>query len=66
MKAEGLEIGSRVKMVNCLEAEKYGDRVWITSSEPWQIGGGAWLVLLEGCRGGFAVKFLKKIPGGRG
>jgi len=56
-----LKIGTKVRMVNCLEAEKYGDRIWITESEPWRIACGEWLVLLEGYRGGFAVKFLEVV-----
>jgi hypothetical protein len=56
-------IGTKVKMVNCLESEKYAERVWITESEPWEIGGGAWLVLLEGYSGGFSIKCLDIVKG---
>jgi hypothetical protein len=58
-----IPVGTRVKMVSCLEAEKYADRIWITRSEPWQIGSdrhpGKWIVLLEGFAGGFAVDCLE-------
>ena len=57
-----LPIGTKVKMVNCLEAEKYEGRVWITASEQWKIpSGGKRLVLLEGFRGGFSVECLQKV-----
>jgi hypothetical protein len=46
-------------MVNCLEAEKYGDKIWITKSEPWQLTGKKWLVLLEEYRGGFSIECLE-------
>ena len=55
-----MKIGTKVKMVNCLEAEKYKDRIWETVSEPWKVGSD-WVVLLDGYRGGFAVKFLKAV-----
>jgi len=63
MKLIEMKAGMKVVMVNCLEAEKYKDRVWITKSEPWQISDGTWVVLLEGYSGGFAVKFLAPIKG---
>ena len=59
MKAESLLVGTKVKMNNCLEAEKYKYRVWTTISEPWQLGDGEWLVALDGFRGGFAVRCLE-------
>jgi len=55
-----MKIGTKVRMVNCLEAENYKDRVWVIASEPWQVGGN-WVVLLEGYKGGFAVKFLEEV-----
>jgi hypothetical protein len=54
-----MKIGTKVKMVNCAEAEKYKDRVWITRSEPWIVCGEK-VVLLEGYSGGFSVKCLRK------
>lgn len=53
-----MKIGTSVKMVNCFEAEKYGDKVWTTRTEPWQLGDGTWVVALEGKGGGFAVDKL--------
>ena len=55
-----MKIGTKVKMVNCYEAEKYKDRVWITKSEPWAVGG-TMVVLLEGKSGGFAVDMLEVV-----
>jgi len=55
-----MPIGTKVIMVNCFEAEKYQGKVWTVASEPWQCCG-AKLVLLEGFRGGFDVKRLKKV-----
>jgi hypothetical protein len=49
-------------MINCIEAEDEPGRVWITRSEPWQLGRngtGDWVVLLEGKAGGFAVECLE-------
>jgi hypothetical protein len=58
-----IPIGTRVKMVNCLEAENKPDRVWITRSDPWRLGSerrpGEWVVLLEGKAGGFALRCLE-------
>ena len=54
-------IGTKVKMVNCLEAEKYEGHIWTIKSEPWKLSSGQWLVLLEGFRGGFAVSCLEKV-----
>jgi hypothetical protein len=61
LKNINMEAGTRVTMVNCLEAEKYKDRVWVTESKPWRIPCGEWLVLLQGFSGGFAVKFLREV-----
>jgi hypothetical protein len=54
-----LKMGTNVRMVKCLEAETYKNKIWKTRNEPWQIPCGEWLVLLEGYAGGFAVKFLE-------
>ena len=55
-----MKIGTKVKMVNCFEAEIYGDRVWITRSEPWEVCG-TMVVALEGKAGGFAVECLEVV-----
>jgi hypothetical protein len=48
-------------MVNCLEAEKYAGKVWITASEPWRLDSRVWVVMLEGYKGAFALKCLEKV-----
>lgn len=53
-----MKIGTKVQMVNCAEAEIYKNRIWVTRSEPWRLGCGEWVVLLEGYSGGFALKYL--------
>ena len=54
-----LPVGSRVVMRDCLEAEIHNGKIWVTRSEPWRLGHGAWVVLLEGFRGGFLVDRLE-------
>jgi hypothetical protein len=54
--------GTKVRMVNCLEAEKYAGKTWVTASEPWQLASKECLVLLEGYRGGFSIKCLEVTP----
>ncbi len=56
-----MKIGTRVKMVNCVEAQKYAGKIWITRSEPWKLGHGEEVVLLEGKSGGFATRCLAEI-----
>ncbi len=58
MKKKELPIGTKVKMVKCLEAKKYPDKVWVTRSEPYTVCGSE-VVLLEGRAGGFATEFLE-------
>jgi len=53
-----MPIGTKVRMVNCLEAERYKDKIWTTRSEPWMLCGSE-VVLLEGKAGGFATEFLE-------
>lgn len=60
MKREALNVGDKVVMVNCLEAEKYKDKVWIVRSNPWILCGTE-VVLLEDYSGGFSTKCLKKV-----
>jgi len=57
---EELLIGEKVKMVKCLEAEKYKDRVWIVASEPWKVGD-SWVVRLNGYSGGFDIECLEVV-----
>lgn len=52
-----IKIGDKVKMVGCMEAEKYPDRIWTVKSGPWDICKST-LVGLEGFRGGFSVECL--------
>jgi hypothetical protein len=54
-------IGTKVRMVNCLEAENHAGKIWTTSSEPWQLGSKEWVVLLDGYRGGFSIKCLEAV-----
>lgn len=56
-----MEIGTKVVMVNCFEARKNPDKVWVTRSEPWKLGHGEEVVLLEGKSGGFSVDCLKVV-----
>lgn len=53
-------VGTKVRMVNCYEAVNYGDRVWVTRSEPWEACG-AQLVALEGKAGGFDTSCLEVV-----
>jgi len=56
-----LKPGDFVIMKNCAEADIYGDRVWVVSSEPWALVHGEKIVRLEGYRGGFAIECLKQV-----
>ncbi len=63
-----LKLGDKVRMVNCREADKYGDKTWTTRSEPWVIGGGHGehsggieLIMLEGFSGGFDTRRLELV-----
>lgn len=53
-------IGTKVRMVNCHEAEKYGDKIWVTRSNPWEMCGSQ-VVLLEGKSGGFDTGCLEVV-----
>ncbi|MDU4960168.1 MAG: hypothetical protein E6X17_05855 [Sporomusaceae bacterium] len=53
-------VGTRVRMVDCSEADKYGDRIWTTRSEPWEVCGSQ-VVLLDGKSGGFATNRLEVV-----
>lgn len=53
-------VGTKVRMVNCWEAEKHADKVWITRSAPWEMCGSQ-VVLLEGKSGGFDTSCLEVV-----
>lgn len=53
-----MEIGTKVKMVNCKEARMYPNKTWTVSSDQWEVSGTV-CVLLEGKRGGFDVNCLQ-------
>lgn len=55
-----LQIGDKVKMVNCLEAECHADEVWTVASAPWEVCGSV-VIKLDGYRGGFDVTKLQRI-----
>lgn len=57
----GLKLGDKVKMVNCLEAESYPDKIWTTRSEPWIMSGHTEMIMLEGFRGGFCTEMLERV-----
>lgn len=53
-------VGTKVRMVNCYEAEKNADKVWVTRSDPWMMCGSQ-VVLLEGKAGGFDTSCLEVV-----
>ena len=53
--------GDKVMMVDCREARDEPGRIWTVASEPWELGHGQWVVKLEGKRGGFSMKCLRKV-----
>ena len=53
--------GTKVRMVNCYEARKHGDKVWTTRGEPWNMCGSQ-VVRLEGYVGGFDTSCLEVVP----
>jgi len=55
-----MKIGTKVRMVNCAEAEKYSQTIWTTRSEPWPCCG-RMLVSLEGRAGGFNLACLEAV-----
>lgn len=55
-----LKIGDKVKMINCLEADEYKDKVWVVRSEPFEMCGSK-VILLEGKRGGFDTDCLELV-----
>ncbi|OEC87864.1 MULTISPECIES: ASCH domain-containing protein [Methanobacterium] len=58
-----LKPGDIVKMIDCTESElpKYKDKQFKVRSEPWFVGHGKEVVLIEGITGGFLVDCLEKI-----
>jgi hypothetical protein len=48
-------------MVDCPEAERYGERVWITEGKPWLLRNGAWVVMLKGYGSSFYLGFLEVV-----
>ncbi|GHU67361.1 hypothetical protein FACS189447_09480 [Spirochaetia bacterium] len=61
-----IPIGTKVRMVNCLEAENPDNQhTWETRSEPWQIASGEWLVSLKEKSGGFCLDNLELAGGDR-
>jgi hypothetical protein len=55
-----LPVGTKVRMINCYEARKHDDKVWITNSEPWELRGSQ-VVKLEGYSGGFDTSCLEVV-----
>jgi hypothetical protein len=58
-----LKTGDKVKMVNCLEAERYGDKVWECRSESFTPKNypDEKVVFLENYPGWFSCEFLETI-----
>jgi hypothetical protein len=61
-KASGLREGDRVIMHTCGESrlEKYKDKTFTCTSEPWDLCGSE-VIMLDGVRGGFATEYLRKV-----
>lgn len=55
-----MKIGTKVKMVNCIESETHRDTIFETRSEPWMCCGKE-LVLLKGIAGGFSTDCLEVV-----
>ncbi len=53
-----MEKGTKVIMVNCIEADENKSKIWTTSSDIWDMCGSQ-LVKLEGYRSGFDVSKLQ-------
>jgi hypothetical protein len=54
-------IGTRVRMVDCYDAKQNPNRIWVTRSKPWVIGGHTQVVLLQGKSGGFDTACLEVV-----
>jgi len=61
-KSSGFKTGDRVMIINCYEAsmEENKNKIWLVTTEPWDVCGSE-VVKLEGKRGGFATKCLRKV-----
>lgn len=61
-KPSGLKEGNKVVMHTCAESrmEKYKDKVFTCTSDPWEMCGSE-VIMLDGVRGGFATEFLRKV-----
>jgi len=61
--AKNLKPKDVVVMVDCYEAtmDKYKDKEFVVRSEPWKLGHGEEVVLLEGKSGGFSTDCLKLV-----
>jgi hypothetical protein len=61
LKLSGLHEGNKVIMHTCSESrlEKYKDKVFTCTSEPWDLCGSE-VIMLDGVRGGFATGYLRK------
>lgn len=51
--------GDKVKIVSCLEAERYKGQIFEVQSDPWEICG-SWCVKITG-KGAFDIAFLEKV-----
>lgn len=58
--AKNLKSGEEVMMVNCEEALKNKDKVWVTRSESWDLCGTE-VILLVGKSGGFDTSKLERV-----
>jgi hypothetical protein len=53
--------GTKVKIVNCLEATQHPATIWTTTSDSWKLGSGEEVIRLAGYRGGFDVRCLQEV-----
>lgn len=53
--------GDKLKMVTCIEADTYKDRIWIARTDEFNSDAGYAVVFLEGFSGYFACEFLEKV-----
>lgn len=63
IKLSGLHEGDKVIMHTCAESalEKYKDKVFTCTSEPWDLCGSEVIKLDGGVKGGFATEYLRKV-----
>ena len=62
IKSSMLHEGDKVIMHTCSESrlEKYKDKIFTCTSEPWNLCGSE-VIMLDGVRGGFATEYLRKV-----